>query len=87
MEIALLILIAHFQNGGAFFTVKSISAAYFVEKILILILIVIWVHIHAHQSFIMKWTLNILFFIDRHKNDLFAVLIIYRRYNKMFMYM
>lgn len=24
----------------------------------------------------MKWSLNILFFIDRHKNDLFAVLII-----------
>ncbi|MFB6589711.1 hypothetical protein ACFCVQ_29765, partial [Bacillus thuringiensis] len=28
-EIALLILIANFQNGGAFFTIKSISAAYF----------------------------------------------------------
>ncbi|PGP62344.1 hypothetical protein CN998_29035, partial [Bacillus cereus] len=31
-EIALLILIAHFQNGGAFFTIKSISAAYFCCK-------------------------------------------------------
>lgn len=86
MEIALLILIAHLQNGGAFLTVKSITAAYFVEKILILILKVIGVHLHAHQSFMMKWPLNILFFIDRHKNDLFTILIIYRRYNKMFTY-
>jgi len=32
LEIALLILIAHFQNGGAFFTVKSITASYFCWK-------------------------------------------------------
>ena len=40
-----------------------------------------------HINLYYEVDLEYIVFIDRHKNDLFAVLIIYRRYNKMFIYM